>query len=217
MNKKNWKNTWKRGLAWSALGLLCLAMTGETCTEDRDIEVTVGAEITARYEARGVINNFDGYYTVNIVSDADIAQILEDNGFEDDVIAYIEGAMVRVVQRDNGAPGRTVQGTVTVQLGAGGGPESNLILSQSAAINDPALASWVPVPLEPAGLNLINQALTSYLLQVAAGNPNPVEPVLTFHSSGTSNPQGVSSDFDWEVKVIMTLVGTKKVTVIDPI
>lgn len=215
--KTNIRKPWMRAGAWIGLGLLCLSVTGETCTEDRDIEVTVGAEIMARYEARGIINTFDGTHTVNVVSDADLARILEDNGFEDQVVAYIEGAMVRVVQRDNGAPGRTVEGTVTVQLGAGGGPESNLIVQQTATINDPALANWVPVPLEPAGLNLINQALTSYLVQVANGNPNPVEPVLTFHSYGNSSPQGVSSSFDWEVKVIMTLVGTKTVTIIDPI
>jgi hypothetical protein len=215
--KRNIPKTWKRVASWAGLFVLCLTLTGETCTVDKTIEVTAGAEVIAQFEARGQINTFDESRTVDLATDADLREILEDNGFEDEVVAYIESAFVRVIKRDNGAAGRTVTGTVTVETGSGGGTPVNLILNQSAQINDEALAEWTAVPLESAGVNLINAALTQYLLEIYLENPNPQEPVLTFHVNGVSTPQDVTSDFDWEVKVVMTLVGKKEITVIDPL
>jgi hypothetical protein len=208
---------WKRAGAWAGLLVLCLSLTGETCTVDKTIEVTVGAEVITKFEARGRINTFDDDRTVDVSSDADIRQILEDNGFDDEVVAYIEGAFVRVIKQDNNATDRTVTGTVTVERGTGGGTPVDLIRDQSAAVNDSSLATWVPVPLESAGVSLMNTALAQYLVDLYFGDPNPEEPVLTFHIDGVSTPQGVRSDFDWEVKVIMTLVGKRTVTVVDPL
>jgi hypothetical protein len=208
---------WKRAGSWAALLVLCLALTGETCTVDKTIEVTVGAEVIARFEARGSINTFNDDYTVNVATDADIRQVLEDNGFEDEVVAYIEGAFVRVTKQDNNATPRTVTGTVTVEEGPGGGTPVDLLVNASAAVNDPALANWIPVPLQSAGVDLMNDALEEYLLDLYLGDPSPDEPVLTFHISGVSEPPQVETNFDWEVKVIMTLVGKKDVTVVDPL
>jgi hypothetical protein len=215
--KKQFDPKWKRAAAWAGLFVLCLGLTGETCTVDKDIEVTAGAEVVATFEARGQVNTFDDSRTVDVATDADLRQILDDNGFDTQVVAYIEGAFVRVIKQDNNATNRTVTGSVTVEEGPGGGTPVNLILNQSASINDAALATWTPVPLESAGVSLINAALAQYLLDIYLGDPNPEEPVLTFHVNGVSTPQGITSDFDWQVKVIMTLVGKKKITVIDPL
>lgn len=211
------KTKWTRAAAWAGLSLLSLSVTGSTCLVDKTIEVTAGAEITAEFEARGIVNTFDETRTVDVSTDADLRQVLDDNGFEDEVVAYIEGAFVRVIRKDASATDRTVTGSVTVQKGTGGGTELDLIQNRTVAVNDSALATWTPVPLETAGVTLLNQALADYLLDVYVGAPAPRVPVLTFHSSGTSDPQGVRSDFDWEVKVVMTLVGKKDVTVVDPL
>ncbi len=209
------RNHLKRALSWIGLAVLSLSVTGETCTKDRDVQVTVGAEVVATFEARGVTNAFDGERQVNVETDADIQQILDDNDFEGQVIAYIESAFVRVIRQDSNTSERTVTGSVTVRR-QGDVAEQPLITGQSAEINDPALAEWAPVPLEASGVNLINEALQEYLLGIFQGG-SPAPPLLVFHASGVSEPQGVESDFDWQVKVVMTLVGTKEITIIEPL
>lgn len=206
----------KRIFSWVGFLVLCMGLTGETCTEERGIDVVVGAEVVAAFEARGILNTFNDQVTVNIATDADIKQILEDNGFEDRVIANIEAAFVKVVKRDTNATDRTVTGSVTVSP-AGINAPVPLITNASEAVNDESLADWKPVPLEAAGVNLINEALLNYLLDIYNGVANPREPNLTFAITGVCSPPNVQTDFDWEVKVRMTLVGKKEVTVIDPI
>lgn len=206
----------KRILSWAGFLVLCLGLTGETCTEERNIDVVVGAEVIAGFEARGILNNFDDQVTVNVATDADIRQILDDNGFEGKVIANIEAAFVKVIKRDQNAANRTVTGSVTVAP-AGGGTPAPLITNASEAVNDESLADWKPVPLQAAGVDLINQALLNYLTDIFNGVPNPREPNLTFAITGVCTPQNIQTDFDWQVKVRLTLVGKKEVTVVDPI
>ncbi len=204
----------KHALRWVGLAVLFLGLTGETCTEDREIEVVVGASVFATFEARGIVNTFHGEKVVDIATDADVRQILEDNGFEGHVIVRIESAFYRVVKKDQNATDRTVTGTVTVRRE--GGADMPL-LSGSAPVNDDALAAWTPAPLDAAGVTLINATLQDWVNQIVAGNPNPPSPVVIFTTDGTSSPQNISTDFDWEIQVKMTLAGKKTVKVIEPI
>ena len=180
------------------------------------IEIVVGAEVGAEFQARGSINTFNDEAVLNVATDADLRQILDDNGFEGLVVAQIEAAFVRVTKQDDNAADRTVTGTVTVRR-TGTVVESALITNVTEPINDASLADWQPVPLETAGVSLINQAMAEYLLDLYNNVAVPREPNLTFTISGTSSPQGVTTNFDWEVKVKMNLVGSKSITVIEPI
>ncbi len=206
----------KRALSWAGFLALCAGLTGETCTEDRTIEIVVGAEIVAAFEARGIINTFEETASYDIANEAEIRDILDDNGFESLVIANIEAAFVRVTKRDENATDRTVTGSVEVRR-----TEDpvfvDLISDASEAVNDESLADWKAVALEAAGVNLINQALQDYLADLYNEVADPREPNMTFRITGTCEPQGVETDFDWEVKVRLTLVGERTVEVIDPI
>ena len=204
-----------RALAWLGLVALSLPLTGGTCTEDRTIQVAANAEVTVTYPARDAIGSFEGSWLVNLATEADIGEILKDNGFEGRVVAYIEGAFVRVTRRDDVAAERTVTGTVAVA--ENGGAEFPLITDQSFVVEDPSEAEWRPVPLEEPGVSLIHDALEEYLTDIYEGQPEPTEPVLRFHVSGALEPQGVASDFDWEVRMVVVLIGEREVTIVDPL
>lgn len=194
-----------RALRWVGLLVLCLGLTGETCIEEKGIDLVVGANVTALFEARGSENVYSDDTVVNLTEDADIQQILEDNGFDDKVLGRIESAFYRVVKQDAGAEDRTISGQITVD-------GNTLIEYQSVWVNDPALADWTPVPLTQAGVDYINDRLEEYFQDIFLGNP-PTEPVVTFSTSGTSTPMDVDTNFDWEIRLKLTLVGKKYVDV----
>jgi len=201
----------KKVLRWAGFFVLCVGLTGETCLEERGVEVVVGASVTAPFEARGEQNVHHDTYVANLIENADVQQILEDNGFEDMVAAYIESAFYRVTKQDAGAADRMVSGYITVD-------GKNLIQYASIAVNDPTLADWTPVPLVEEGVDYINGLLADYFIEMFVnGNPNPPEPMVTFECGGTSEPQGTPTDFDWEIRVKLVLVGKTEVEVLDPL
>ena len=198
-------------LRWAGFLVLCVGLSGQTCLDERCVEMVVGATITASFEARGSENVHNDVAVVDLIDNADIKQVLADNGFEDMVVAYIESVFYRVTKRDAGAPDRTVSGYVTVD-------GMNLIEYQSVAINDPTLADWTPAPLEQAGVDYINGLLLNYFMDIFInGIPDPPHPIVDFECAGTSEPQGVPTDFDWEVRVKIVLVGENCLEVVDPI
>jgi hypothetical protein len=198
-------------LRLTVLIVLYIGLTGQSCLEDRCVDLVVGANVTAPFEARGSGNVYSDVVVVDLVNNADIQQVLEDNGFDDMVVAYLESAFYRVTKQDAGASDRTVSGAVTVD-------GRDLILYQSVAVNDPALANWVPVELQAAGVDYINGLLLTYFTDIFInGNPDPPHPVVTFECGGTSDPQEVPTNFDWEARVKLTLVGKTCLQVIDPL
>ncbi|MBD3161387.1 MAG: hypothetical protein GF346_04205 [Candidatus Eisenbacteria bacterium] len=210
MRTKNLKNAIDRmkrlrALRWAGFLVLCLGLTGETCLEEKGIDVVVGANVTALFEARGSENVYNDQTVVNLTEDADIQQILEDNGFDEKVVGRIESAFYRVVKQDAGAPDRTVSGEITVD-------GNTLIEYQSVWVNDPELADWTAAPLTQEGVDYINQILETYFTDIFLGNV-PTDPVVTFSISGTSTPTNVETNFDWEIRVKLTLVGKQYVEV----
>ena len=199
----------KRAVRWAGLVVLCLGLTGQTCLEEKGVDIVVGANVIAAFEARGSENVYSDETVVNLTDEADIERILEDNGFDDKVLGRIESAFYRVVKQDQGASDRTVSGEITVD-------GNTLIAYQSVWVNDPTLADWTPAPLTQAGVDYINQRLEQYFTDIFLGNPL-TDPVVTFRIEGTSTPATVATNFDWEVRVKLTLVGKKYVKVPDPL
>lgn len=203
--KSNYRFTGMRLFRLLGLAILFLGLTGTTCIEERVVEVVVSSELVAEFVAAGQINVYDDEKSILIDDQINLDQILQDNGIESIKEISVQSAFFRVTQQDP-APGRTISGTVTLRRA--GDPESALIQYSSVLVNDPVNASWTPVPLEQAGVDVLN----SLLVQLLAGSTNLA---VTFHSSGTSTPLGVGTDFRYAVKVRFNVVGVVKVKVVD--
>ncbi len=193
-------------LRWIGLAVLLVGLSGSTCTEDRNVQVVVTADLTAQFTATGALNDFTGSNTVNVNGQLDIQQILDDNNLDSIDELTVQSVFYRVITPDAN-PTRTITGTISVQRGAN--PDQGLVSLTSVLISDPAIVNWTAVPLLPGGVTEVNAALA----QVVANTPT----TLTVITSGTSTPTEVPTSFVWEVKIRVNVVGTAKVTVIEPI
>jgi hypothetical protein len=205
--KNNYRFTGIRLFRFLGLALFFLGLTGTTCIEERIVEVVVGGELIAEFDATGQVNVFDDAESILIDDQVNLDEILQENGIESIQDVSVQSAFFRVTQKDP-TPGRTISGAVTV--GRDGNPESELIHYSSVMVNDDAHIDWTPVPLEQAGVDVLN----SILDELVTGASNLA---VTFHSSGTSTPLNVESNFRYEVKVRFNVVGLVKVDVVDGI
>jgi hypothetical protein len=197
---------WKRLVTGAWLCLLVLGLTGEDCTPDRYVEVVISVDMVAEFHAQGTDNTYSGSYTLDIGDEIDVEQIIEDNGLESIDSLTVQSAFVRTTQKDPAAD-RTVSGSVDIRQGSG--PDSPVITYSSAAVNSAEYEDWVAVPLQAAGVGVINEALEDLLAGSGA--------VVTFTTSGTSTPVDTPTDFIWEVKLHINVVGTKKITIFEPL
>jgi hypothetical protein len=199
MKSLNWKYLAK----WAGFIVLCIGLTGESCLEEKQISLVVGANVEASFEARGIINEWDDEEIVDVNEDDRIRDILDDNGFEEMDVAFLESAWFRITKKDANAANRTVTGfNVTVD-------DTLLVAPQtSVAVNEDQYADWTPVSLLDNGRMYINQKLLEYLVSVLDDEPGELpSPVFEFHINGDSTPQDVETDFDWELRLRLTLVG----------
>jgi hypothetical protein len=197
---------WKKLIAGLGLCLLVLGITGESCTPDRFVDVAVTVDLIAEVHAIGSDNTFSGSKTVSIGDEVDINQIIEDNGLEEIDTLTVQSAFVRTIVKDPAAD-RQVSGSVTIRQG--GGPDASLISYTAADVNSVEYEDWVAVPLQTAGVTVLNSALQNLIDSGTAS--------ATFTTSGTSTPIDTPTNFTWEVKLRLNVVGTKKITIFEPI
>jgi hypothetical protein len=193
-------------LRWIGLAILFVGLTGSTCTEDREVQVVVSADIIAQFAATGATNTFSGSNTVALNDEINLQQILDDNGLESIDEVTVQSAFYRVITPDPNTS-RTITGQISVHQGAN--PDQGLVSLTSVLVDDPTYVNWTAVPLLPGGVTVVNAALA----QAVAGG----FPTLTISTSGTSTPADVPTSFVWEVKIRVNVVGTAKVTVVEPI
>jgi hypothetical protein len=191
-------------LRWIGLAVLLVGLSGSTCTEDRDVQVVVTADLTAQFNATGQTNTFAGSNTVNVNGQIDTQQILDDNNLDSIDTLTVQSVFYRVITPDAN-PTRTITGTISVHRDAN--PDQGLVSLTSVLVSDPALVNWTAVPLLPGGVTEMNAALA----QVLATTPT----TLTVTTAGTSTPADVPTSFVWEVKIRVNVVGTAKVTVVE--
>lgn len=197
---------WKKLIAGLGLSLLVLGVTGESCTPDRLVDVAISVDLIAEFHATGSDNTFTGSKTVSIGDEIDINQIIEDNGLEEIDTLTVQSAFVRTTVKDP-ATNRTVSGSVTVRQG--GGADAAIINYTAAEVNSVEYEDWVALPLETGGVTVLNEALQDLIDSGSAS--------ATFTTSGTSTPIDTPTNFTWEVKLRLNVVGTKKITVFEPI
>lgn len=207
----------KSTLQWGLLLLLCLGVMGAECpsiptVEEKIVELVMGASLTAVFEARGIENVFGELQTVDLVEGIDLREILDNAGIDvNDVMGIsLYGVSYRVVKPDPTASRAIQNGQVMV----GRGTTANIILVQNfneSPVND--VVDWKPAELHEDGVALINELLDEYLNAVRTGATLPAQK-LSCLPSGQSTPSDVNTDFDWELRIDINVVGRIKVKVL---
>jgi len=205
---------------WTALAVIVLAALslGSGCPtipklEDRTVELAAGGSAVLSFDADGSTNTWDETGLYDLANDVDINQLLDNAGIGVDKVKDIKlsGISYRVSRPQ---AGRSIQGgTVTAaRTGYMGGTPQTLVTSFNQDVS--ATTGWIQAPVTSAGVDLINGLLTDIL--TAAKNHTPVaNSVVTYHVTGTSIPMGTPTDFTWEVKLDVTIVGEVDVQVLD--
>jgi hypothetical protein len=183
--------------------------------EERTVELAVAGATSVQFHAQGEINVIDETESVDVTGDLDVLAIVEDAGIDVSEVEEIKvsGVSYRVVKKDPSVDRQINGGTVTIARAAGPTtPTTPLITNFNEGVN--FVESYKTAPVDPAGITLINGLLAD-LLAEAKGGPAATNTVLTYRIQGNSIPSDETTDFIWEVKLHVSMVGEVHVDVID--
>jgi hypothetical protein len=180
--------------------------------QDRVVELAMGGSTSTVFEAVGSINTFSEQETIDFASTLDLGQIIDDAGIDpsDVMDVALAGVSYRVVRKDPTDTRAIENGNVQIGRGTGA-PGTPLITSFTETVN--TVTSFKTAPLDPAGVALLNQLLDDMLDNIKNGTP-VTNPQIVYQLNGDSTPSGVDTDFSWEIKVDISVVGKIKVKVI---
>jgi len=177
---------------------------------DRIVELAVAASTRATFVSSGETNTHDDTDVVNLSTNVNLKQVLADNGVDVTDVKDVKlmGVSYRVTKPE---AGRSITGgTVTIQRGAG--PVTSLVTAFTASAA--SVTGWIPVALDGAGVGVINAILTALLDEAKTGTP-ATDVTVTYHVQGVSVPGADPTDFIWEFKLDLSIVGTVKVQVVN--
>jgi hypothetical protein len=200
----------------AALALVMLVAQGCILIPEiqkRVVELAVGGSATQGFVASGELNVHDQRDTVDISTAIDLPKLLSDAGIDISDVKDIKlaGVYYRVTQQDPTANRQIQNGTVTIQRGLNTS-EMSLVSNFNVAVNDPANATFQAGNLASPGVGLVNQLLTDMLTALKAGLPLP-NSILITHVNGTSSPGNVPTNFKYELRIDLSIVGTVHVDV----
>jgi hypothetical protein len=200
----------------AALALVMLAAQGCILIPEiqkRVVELAMGGSATQEFVAAGELNVHDQRDTVDLSTAIDLPKLLDDAGIDISDVEDIKlaGVYYRVTQQDPTANREIQNGTVTIQRGLGG-TETSLVTNFDVVVNDPALASFQPGNLASPGVAAVNQLLTDVLTALKAGLPPP-NSILITHVNGQSVPGNVATNFKYELRLDLSILGTVHVDV----
>jgi hypothetical protein len=182
--------------------------------QDRIVELAVGGATEVEFVSSGTLNTFNEANTLDVLSDFNLAQILDDAGVEVSNVTNIKisGVDYRVTIPDPEAAREIVNGTITTDRN-GSGPLP-LVSHFSAGAGAPG--AWQPAPLDPGGAAVtdLNAMLQSILNALKLGTSPPSNlTTITYQLTGQSLPGNVPTNFTWQMKVKITITGTVTVSV----
>ncbi len=195
---------------WIPAALLLLAQTfGAGCLlapqlKDKAVDLVTSGEVVTTFVALGTINTFDATQTITIRNEFDVAKALDDAGIDVSDVKSItlSGVSYRITKAQ---AGRTISdGQVTVRWA--GGATQPLISTFEADAG--AVTGWITPTLNPLGVTVVNQMLAAIVTELHGGAPAADE--LTYGVSGTSNPLDTNSDFEYQFRLTISIVGTVK-------
>lgn len=199
-----------------AVALLALSVQGGCILMpemvDRIVELAVSGTVTEQLDAVGVVNTHDDRDTVDVRGELDLAAVLEDADIDVSKVKAIkvQGATYRTIRLDPQATREIQNGTVTVQRI--GGPAQVLISNFNARVNEVTTARTAQ--LNAAGVGVVN-TLIGQLLTELQGGGSAGDARIIYHVTGTSVPAGVATDFTWELKLIVSIVGEVDIEVVE--
>jgi hypothetical protein len=190
----------KKILQAGLLPLLALPLMGESCTSEKLVALSVGFDTTAEFIAEGSLNVHDDTDTFDVKEDLDVESVLDDAGVDAEDILSIKVSRIyyRVTVADD-EPTRMIEnGNVTIQRGSA--TPIDVISNFSGAAG--AVTDWIEVTsdVNEDAVTMLNVFMEEYLGELQGGPP-VTDSQFTYHVTGTSNPQGVPSFFQWELKI----------------
>ncbi len=196
---------------WLMLALVAafFAFTGETCTEETDIEVPVTVETEFAFHSMSEENDPDDADMDTV----DLRQVLLDLEAEHDLDEYtLTSATFQQAAwtiRDGGTvpAGLTFTGAVTL-MRVEGGATGTIFPSQSTSA-DAAQAGFVTLTHSQAGVDILNQALKDYIGGRENGSIPPI--TLKYSWAGTRTPVEPAYDFFWDGQIKINVVGVATV------
>jgi hypothetical protein len=179
--------------------------------KDKIVELATSGTVTADFHAQGIINTYTEIKTIDIRDSVDIAQVLTDAGIDvADVKKITVGGVAYRITAADPTTGRQIQnGSITVQRQ--GGLAADLVTNFTA--NADATTGWITPTLDPAGVTELNNLLADILTELQGGAA--ANEVITYTVSGNSVPADVSSDFRYQLRLTISVVGTVKVKTLE--
>ncbi len=198
-----------------ALGLVALTL-GAGCPtipkiKERVVELAVGGSNSVTIEAAGIVNNHDDRGSVDVRAGLDLSKVVSDAGIDVTNVEDVKlaGVSYRTTRQDPTPNRRIVNGTITIQRG--GGAEVPLVDNFNADVN--SATTYQGTTLNPAGVAVLNGLLADLLTEVKGGATAP-NTTITYHVTGQSTPTGVATDFQYEIKLDISILGTVKIKVL---
>lgn len=183
-----------------AAGLAMIPVIGATCTDEKVIDIIIGADIRAEFLAEGELNTHQDSDMVNIKEEFDIEGALDDAGVDANDLDPDALKVSRIYYRVTvPEAGRSIaNGTLTVQRG--GGTAEILVTGFSASVA--TATDWIEITnlLGASGVSLLNDVAADCIVELQGGAPL-ADPVITYEVTGDSLPGDVETNFQWAVKV----------------
>lgn len=204
------RKIWFAGL----LPLLALPLMGESCTKEKVIFVAVGLDTTAGFIATGSTNALVEDETIDVGAAVDLGTALDDSGVDVDEVDDINVSRVyyRITVPE---AGRTVTGTtVNVVRGTGPATGGSPVLLSNVTRDANVATDWIEITssLNTPGVDVLNSLLDD-LLAAEKNGTTAANPQIAYHITGTSNPGGDPTNFEWELKVSFNVKATQTLDV----
>ena len=203
----------KMALALSALALVSGCILIPEIVK-KIVELALSGSTTVDFVAVGILNTHDARKTIDVEKDLNLLKVLDDAGIRVADLKDIKLLSVsyRVTRPEAATPGREIQnGNVTIERGSGGGTETPLVSNFNVLVN--AATTFQAALLDQAGVALVNALLQDILTKAKGGVPTNPDLRITYHVTGDSVPGNVPTDFDWQLKIEVSIVGTVTVDV----
>jgi hypothetical protein len=185
---------------------------------DRTVQLVASGSVTVPFHAGsqptgpGIINTFSDTKTIDIKSEVDLASVLSDAGLDvsDVKDVTLAGISYRVTKADPNAA-RKINGDVQVTVTAATNVATDLIKGFSA--NAGATTGWITPTLNKPGVDELNTLMKKILANLKGGAA--VDEHLKYSIiNGTSTPLNIASDFDYELRLTLNIVGTVKTKIV---